>query len=263
MRRNTIKCARTWRWARMRPWVARSSGPVSLSPFRSCPGCTTNTFGYDFRKGQLFAALVCVFVIRIIIDGEASGVLGGTGLGHYSTECSCSDASDAIRIMHVSGKEEFRIAVSDGNLVRLCESVGNVREWKTDAGRQADVALFDIFKLRRDRQRSSVLDNEKIHSVFKNVGVACAAIDARYLPDNGSVVHKFADQPHMLETNFWSVCGQKVFAGKPDLLLVSLPQFVSASFQRESEGSDKNGRQRGPELRVSHTVHGFQERDVQ
>jgi hypothetical protein len=25
---------------------------VSLSPSRSCPGCTTNTSGYDFRKGQ-------------------------------------------------------------------------------------------------------------------------------------------------------------------------------------------------------------------
>jgi len=48
----TIKCARTWRWARMRPWDARSSGAVSLSPSQSCPGCTTNTSGYDFRKGQ-------------------------------------------------------------------------------------------------------------------------------------------------------------------------------------------------------------------
>jgi transposase InsO family protein len=34
------------------PWVGRSSGPVSLLPSRSCPGCTTNTSGYDFRKGQ-------------------------------------------------------------------------------------------------------------------------------------------------------------------------------------------------------------------
>src|SRR5258708_39357948 len=48
----TIRRARTWRWARMRPWVARSSAPVSLSPSQSCPGCTTNTSGYDFRKGQ-------------------------------------------------------------------------------------------------------------------------------------------------------------------------------------------------------------------
>src|ERR1700730_9386901 len=46
------KCARTWRWARMRPLDARSIGAVSLSPSQSCPGCTTNTSGYDFRKGQ-------------------------------------------------------------------------------------------------------------------------------------------------------------------------------------------------------------------
>jgi hypothetical protein len=48
----TIRRARTWRWARMRPWVGRSSGPVSLWPSQSCPGCTTNTSGSDFRKGQ-------------------------------------------------------------------------------------------------------------------------------------------------------------------------------------------------------------------
>ena len=27
---------------------------MSLSPSQSCPGCTTNTSGYDFRKGQPF-----------------------------------------------------------------------------------------------------------------------------------------------------------------------------------------------------------------
>src|SRR5436309_15982000 len=52
MRRTTIRRARTWRWARMRRWAGRSSGPVSLSPSQSCPGCTINTSGYDFRKGQ-------------------------------------------------------------------------------------------------------------------------------------------------------------------------------------------------------------------
>jgi len=30
MQRITITRARTWRWARMRPWVGRSSGPVSF-----------------------------------------------------------------------------------------------------------------------------------------------------------------------------------------------------------------------------------------
>jgi len=145
---------------------------------------------------------------RLVSMLEKTHQKRGTGLWHYSAECSCSDAPDAIRIMHISGKEEFRIAVSDGNLVRLCESVGNVRERQTDAGRQADVALSDIFKLRRDRQRFSVFDNEKIHSVFKNVGVACAAIDACYLSDDGTIVHKFANQPDMLESNSWSMRGQ-------------------------------------------------------
>src|SRR5881396_3702778 len=45
--------AAEWQAARMCPWVGRSSGPVSLSPSQSCPGCTTNTSGYDFRKGHL------------------------------------------------------------------------------------------------------------------------------------------------------------------------------------------------------------------
>ena len=52
MQRITITRARTWRWARMRRWVGRSSGPVSLSLSQSWPGCTTNTSGYDFQKGQ-------------------------------------------------------------------------------------------------------------------------------------------------------------------------------------------------------------------
>jgi hypothetical protein len=38
--------------AKERPWVRRCSGPVSLSPSQSCLGCTTITFGYNFRKGQ-------------------------------------------------------------------------------------------------------------------------------------------------------------------------------------------------------------------
>jgi len=37
----------------MRPCIEQSSGLVSLSPFRSWPGCIINTFGYDFRKGQV------------------------------------------------------------------------------------------------------------------------------------------------------------------------------------------------------------------
>src|SRR5207253_8204837 len=52
MPRITVRRARTWRWARMRPWVGRPSRPVSLSPSQSCPGCTINTSGYDFRKGH-------------------------------------------------------------------------------------------------------------------------------------------------------------------------------------------------------------------
>jgi hypothetical protein len=50
--RITTRFARTWRSTRMRPWVGRCSGPVSLLPSRSCPGRTTTTSGYDFRKGQ-------------------------------------------------------------------------------------------------------------------------------------------------------------------------------------------------------------------
>src|SRR5262245_37451800 len=45
---------RTQRWARTRPWVGRSSGPVPLSPSRFCPDYTTITSGCDFRKAQVF-----------------------------------------------------------------------------------------------------------------------------------------------------------------------------------------------------------------
>src|SRR5262249_35184702 len=52
MRGITIKRARTWHDRKMRPCIEPSTGPVSLSPFRSWPDCIINTSGYDFRKGQ-------------------------------------------------------------------------------------------------------------------------------------------------------------------------------------------------------------------
>src|SRR5450830_888467 len=51
----TIKCARTWHWTRMRRQVGQSSDLVASSPFPYWAGCTTNTSGYDFRKGQVDA----------------------------------------------------------------------------------------------------------------------------------------------------------------------------------------------------------------
>jgi hypothetical protein len=36
----------------MRLCTEQSNGLVSLSPFRSWPGCIINTSGYNFRKGQ-------------------------------------------------------------------------------------------------------------------------------------------------------------------------------------------------------------------
>lgn len=52
MRRITIKRARTWHYRRMRPCIEQSNDLAPLSPFRSWLDCTTNTSGYDFRKGQ-------------------------------------------------------------------------------------------------------------------------------------------------------------------------------------------------------------------
>jgi hypothetical protein len=36
----------------MRPCIEPSNDLAPLSPFRSWLDCTTNTSGYDFRKGQ-------------------------------------------------------------------------------------------------------------------------------------------------------------------------------------------------------------------
>jgi len=52
MRRITIKCARTWHYRKMRPRIEPSNDLALSSPFRSWLDCTTNTSGYDFRKGQ-------------------------------------------------------------------------------------------------------------------------------------------------------------------------------------------------------------------
>ena len=53
MRRITIKRARTWHYRKMRPGIEQSNALAPSSPFPSWLDCTTNTSGYDFRKGQL------------------------------------------------------------------------------------------------------------------------------------------------------------------------------------------------------------------
>ena len=40
---------------KMRPCIEQSNDLEPLSPFRSWLDCTTNTSGYDFRKGQVIA----------------------------------------------------------------------------------------------------------------------------------------------------------------------------------------------------------------
>ena len=52
MRRITIKRARTWHYRKMRPCIEQSNVLAPSSPFRSWLDCTTNTSGYNFRKGQ-------------------------------------------------------------------------------------------------------------------------------------------------------------------------------------------------------------------
>jgi DDE domain len=42
----------------MHPCIEQSNGLASLSPFPSWPDCIINTFGYDFRKGQVLDFLV-------------------------------------------------------------------------------------------------------------------------------------------------------------------------------------------------------------
>jgi Putative PD-(D/E)XK phosphodiesterase (DUF2161) len=54
MRRITIKRARTWHYRKMRPRIEPSNDLALSSPFQSWLDCTTDTSGYDFRKGQDF-----------------------------------------------------------------------------------------------------------------------------------------------------------------------------------------------------------------
>src|SRR5206468_1096261 len=51
-RRTITRGARIYRFARMRQYIAGSSGKVRSSPCPSYPGCITGTRGYDYRKGQ-------------------------------------------------------------------------------------------------------------------------------------------------------------------------------------------------------------------
>ncbi len=98
-RRITIRYERTWPWARMRLWVGRSSGPVSLSPSQSCLGCTTITSGYEFRKGQIHAnrtkvrwVSLCVWRREHGTGNLRDGVIALTGRAIYRLRCSCMNA---------------------------------------------------------------------------------------------------------------------------------------------------------------------------
>jgi len=78
MRRITIKRARTWHYRKMRPCIERSNAPAQFPPFRSWLDCTTNTSGYDFRKGQAIEKVrtsarlsnVCASVMRKRFETE-------------------------------------------------------------------------------------------------------------------------------------------------------------------------------------------------
>jgi len=52
MRRITIKRARTWHYRKMPPCTEQSNDLAPLLPFLFWLGWITNTFGYDFQKGQ-------------------------------------------------------------------------------------------------------------------------------------------------------------------------------------------------------------------
>jgi hypothetical protein len=53
----TTRHARTWRSRKMRHCAEWSSGLGASPPFRSCPDCTTNMCGCDFRNGQVAAQI--------------------------------------------------------------------------------------------------------------------------------------------------------------------------------------------------------------
>ncbi len=51
----TMRSGHTLLWVKTRLWVGRCSGLEPLLPSRFCPGYTTITSGYNFRKGQVQA----------------------------------------------------------------------------------------------------------------------------------------------------------------------------------------------------------------
>src|SRR5436189_4729596 len=79
-------------WARMRRWAGRSSGPVSLSPSQSCPGCTINTSGYDFRKGQGLLIFLSSAIVLPNADDPRSQIPIGT-IVHHS---KCAGQTSAV-----------------------------------------------------------------------------------------------------------------------------------------------------------------------
>src|SRR6478609_10871265 len=47
-----MRCARTYRWTRMRPYRARFRGQGVFFAFQSWAGCITKIFGFDLRQAQ-------------------------------------------------------------------------------------------------------------------------------------------------------------------------------------------------------------------
>jgi hypothetical protein len=71
MQRITIKRVRTWHYRKMRRYIDPSNTLAPSSPFPSWLDYTTNTSGYDFRKGQgAFTFSIRAFFLRVRIMGR-------------------------------------------------------------------------------------------------------------------------------------------------------------------------------------------------
>ena len=55
----------------MRPRIEQSKALAPLSPFRSWLDCTTNTSGYDFRKGRLIGSIRRECIDHFVVLSEA------------------------------------------------------------------------------------------------------------------------------------------------------------------------------------------------
>lgn len=184
-----------------------------------------------------YAALVLVFVIWFVNGNDkAANVLTGKN-SENSTKCSRPEPPCTIQIMYKPETVQSCFTVPNTEMLIASNCSGIVWQRKANSRLQSEFPLNkSLWNIVVRWQRSSLFDNAIFHSKISYDGICGAAVDANDATNNWPIVPDIATgHPYMLNTDFWSVRGQKFCSRKAELLVASFPQSLCRAPECESE----------------------------